>query len=189
MSKKNKEKKEYQEEKIEPSPTEKILDYNRSIGLLVPEKWKYPYFHRKKDYIAIIIGLSKRYEFERVFVKKQEYEQEERSFGVGFPKRYFRDKQIIEEKFSYKKKNTFITKINYYKIFLLEDGIYGEKISKSKIKDEIYRKQDEIYGDFEKIIEKFGKNFVFYTMRAILKEKQQLEKKTNLGFFSDTRSF
>ncbi|GAG43671.1 unnamed protein product, partial [marine sediment metagenome] len=98
---------------------EKVLEYDRASGVLIPIKWKSPYLFRKKDFLAIIIGLNNRYEFERVFCEKKDFEidtKEQRIIGIGFEPSSFKDGLILEEKYSYKEKSTFITKTNYYEI-------------------------------------------------------------------------
>jgi len=173
--------------KSEKIVSNKILGFDKRTGLLIPIRWKYPFFYRKKNYIALIVGLSDRYEFERIFLEKIEFERDDESssFGVGFSKTYFRDGLILEEKYSYKEANTFVTKINYYKIYLLdEDGVYGEQISKSKIKDEIYDKQQQIFQELREIVDQFGEDFTIYTMKAILKQKEKIhQRRQNLSFF------
>lgn len=166
---------------------EKILEYNKASGLLIPIQWKYPYLFRKKDFLAIIIGLNNRYEFERVFCDKKEFEndeEEERIIGIGFEPSSFKDGLILEEKYSYKKSNTFVTNTNYYEISIFENGeIWGEKVSKSRIKEVLSIKQQQIYQEMKKIMKQFGEKFTLYTMKSILDQKKILSRKLNLIFF------
>jgi hypothetical protein len=164
---------------------EKILDFDKKTGLLIPIKWKHPYLYRKKDFLAIIIGLNTRYEFERIFCDKAEFEIDEndqRIIGIGFDKSYFTDDLILEEKYSYKENNTFIQKTNYYKISMDIDGIYGVKISKSNIKEHLSIKQQQIYDELKTIMKLYGEEFTLYTMRSILNQKKRLSDKINLFF-------
>lgn len=166
---------------------EKVLKYDKASGLLIPIKWKYPYLFRKKDFLAIIIGLNNRYEFERVFCDKKEFEtdeEEQRIIGIGFEPSSFKDGLILEEKYSYKEKNTFITNTNYYEISIFEgDEIWAEKISKSRIKELLRAKQQQIYQEIKDMMKQFGETFTLYTMKSILKQKEVLSRKLNLIFF------
>lgn len=166
---------------------EKVLEYNKASGLLIPIKWKYPNQFRKKDFLAIIIGLNDRYEFERAFCDKKDFEideLEQRITGIGFELSSFKDGLILEEKHSYKEKNTFITNTNYYEISIFEDGdIWGEKISKSRIKELLHTKQQQIYEEIKDLMKRFGETFTLYTMKSILKQKKILSRKLNLVFF------
>lgn len=180
--KNNQEKEEIKKTK---SVFEKVLYFDKPTGLLIPEKWIYPYLFRKKDYLAIIIGLNNRFEFERVFLEKEEFETdtlEKRSYGIGFGKENFADNLILEEKFSYKKDKTFIAETSFWKITLLEDGVYGTKISKTEIKDFIRKKQKLIYEEFKELFKIFGEHFCLYIMKSLLKQKQLISKRLN--FFS-----
>jgi len=166
---------------------EKVLEYNKASGLLIPIKWKYPNQFRKKDFLAIIIGLNDRYEFERAFCDKKEFEideLEQRITGIGFELSSFKDGLILEEKYSYKEKNTFITNTNYYEISIFEGGdIWGEKISKSRIKELLHTKQQQIYQEIKDMMKQFGETFTLYTMKSILKQKKVLSRNLNLIFF------
>lgn len=166
---------------------EKVLEYNKASGLLIPIKWKYPNQFRKKDFLAIIIGLNDQYEFERAFCDKKDFEideLEQRIAGIGFEHSSFKDGLILEEKYSYKEKNTFITNTNYYEISVFEDGdIWGEKISKSRIKELLRTKQQQIYEEIKDLMKRFGETFTLYTMKSILKQKEVLSRKLNLIFF------
>lgn len=166
---------------------EKVLEYDRDSGVLIPIKWKYPYLFRKKDFLAIIIGLNDRYEFERVFCDKKEFETDEmdqRIVGIGFEPSSFKDGLILEEKYSYKEKNTFITNTNYYEISIFESGeIWGEKVSKSRIKELLRTKQQQIYQEIKNMMKQFGEEFTLYTMKSILNQKKVLSRKLNLIFF------
>lgn len=166
---------------------EKVLDYNPRTGLLIPIKWRFPYSFKRKDYIAVVIGLNTRYEFERFFLEKTEFEIDEgekREIGVGFGKADFREDLILEERYSLKENESFVTRINYYKIFLLDDGVYGESMSKSEIREYLEVKQQMIYQKFKEIIKEFGDEFTIYTMRSILKQRENLvAKKININFF------
>jgi hypothetical protein len=167
------------------SKTEKILEYDRAIGFLIPTKWKKPF--RKKDYFAIIIGLNNRYEFERVFCEKKDFEIDEgdqRIVGIGFEPSFFKDGLILEEKYSYKEQNTFVTNTNYYEISII-DGveIWGEKVSKNRIKELLRIKQQEIFREIKDMMKQFGEPFTLYTMKSILDQKKVLSKKVNLIFF------
>ncbi len=166
---------------------EKVLEYDRASGLLIPMKWKYPYLFRKKDFLAIIIGLNNRYEFERVFCDKKEFEideEEKRIIGIGFEPSFFIDGLILEEKYSYKEKNTFVTYTNYYEISIHGDGeIWGEKVSKSRIKELLRKKQQKIYQEIKDMMKQFGEKFTLYTMKSILNQEKVLSRKLNLIFF------
>lgn len=166
---------------------EKVLKYDKTSGFLIPIKWKYPNQFRKKDYFAIIIGLNNRYEFERVFCDKKEFEideTEQRIIGIGFEPSSFKDGLILEEKYSYKEKRTFITNTNYYEISIFEDGeIWGEKISKSRIKELLHAKQQQIYQEIKDMMKQFGETFTLYTMKSILNQKEVLSRKLNFIFF------
>lgn len=166
---------------------EKILKYDKASGLLIPIKWKYPYLFRKKDFLAIVIGLNNRFEFERVFCDKKEFEvdeEEQRIIGIGFEPSSFKDGLILEEKYSYKEKNTFITKTNYYEISIFEDNeIWAEKISKSRIKELLHTKQQQIYQQIKDMMKQFGEKFTLYTMKSILDQEKVLSRKLNLIFF------
>ncbi len=166
---------------------EKVLEYDKVSGFLIPIKWKYPNQFRKKDFFAIIIGLNNRYEFERVFCDKKEFEideVEQRITGIGFELSSFKDGLILEEKYSYKEKNTFITNTNYYEISIIEGGnIWGEKISKSRIKELLHTKQQHIYQEIKDMMKQFGETFTLYTMKSILKQKKVLSRELNLIFF------
>ena len=65
---------------------------------------------------------------------------------------------------------------------MLEDGIYGEKISKTEIKDFIRDKQTQIYSKFKELFREFGKEFTTFTMESILKQKKIFMKNINLFF-------
>lgn len=166
---------------------ERILELDTRTGLFVPTKWKSPYSFRKKDYIAILIGVHKRYEFERVFIEKSEFEldeNDEREIGIGFKPMNFKDGMIIEEKYSYKEDNSFVTKTNYFKISVLEDVITGEKLSKSKIREDLSIMQQQIYEEIKELMHNYGEGFVLGTMTNILEQKKLLERKSvNLLFF------
>ena len=166
---------------------EKVLEYDRASGVLIPIKWKYPYLFRKKDFLAIIIGLNNRYEFERVFCDKKEFEidtKEQRIIGIGFEPSSFKDGLILEEKYSYKEKSTFITNTNYYEISIFESGeIWGEKVSKNRIKELLRTKQQQIYQEIKDMMKQFGEEFTLYTMKSILNQKKVLSRKLNLIFF------
>lgn len=152
-----------------------ILKYQKETGHLIPNEWKYPFFFNKKNYIAIIIGLNQRYEFERIFCEKIEYEHNEKLM-IGFHPSYFKDGLIIEERYSFKEHNSFITKTNYYKIILFENSVWGEKISKAEIRDFLKNKQIELYDDFRILMDRFGESFTLYTMQSILKQKKEKDK-------------
>ena len=166
---------------------EKVLEYDRASGVLIPIKWKYPYLFRKKDFLAIIIGLNNRYEFERVFCDKKDFEidtKEQRIIGIGFEPSSFKDGLILEEKYSYKEKNTFVTNTNYYEISIFEGGeIWGEKVSKNRIKELLRTKQQQIYQEIKDMMKEFGEEFTLYTMKSILNQKKILSRKLNLIFF------
>lgn len=175
MSAKNTNKKEKGSKPI----FEQILEYNKRVGLLIPTRWKYPSVRKKKNYIAIIIGLNKIYNFERVFCKPEMSEldeDEERKIEIGFHKDFFKDGLIIEEKYSYKEKKTFISKINYWEIAVLEDGVYGVKINKTQIKDKLQLKQEHICEKFKEIMDNYGEAFTLYSMESILKRRDALLK-------------
>jgi len=165
---------------------ERILEYDARSNLLIPAKWKYPYSFKKRDYIAIIIGLDIRYEFERYFCEKTEFEIEDgdkREIGLGFKKEDFKDDLVIEERYSYKEGDSFITKLNYYKAIILDDGVYGEPLSKSEVREELALKQQMIYDRFKGIMNEFGEEYTIYTMKSILKQKDQITKKVSFTFF------
>jgi hypothetical protein len=162
---------------------EMILRWDSSVGLLIPMKWHYPYLFRKKDYYAFIIGLNKRFEFERSFIEKIEYEQDHedsRDIGVGFNKIGFKDGLILEEKYSYKKDNTFFSATNYWEILLMDDGVWGYKITKTEIKDILGKKQIQIYEKFNEIIQEFGEDFTLLSMESAIKKKKHFN---NLNLF------
>ena len=164
-----------------------ILKYNKSLGLMIPVDWKSPYHFRKKDFLAIIIGISNRYEFERVFLEKEEFEidNEERHIGIGYNPHQFKDNMILEEKYSFKEEKTFITKNNFFKIAVLEDSIMGEKISKTQIKELLLKKQESIYERFRDLFQEFGEDFSLFTMKSILKQRKLLSHKNINLFFID----
>jgi len=170
------------DEVVKKKKPELVLYWNENSQKLIPMKWKYPHFYKKKDYIAIIIGLNNRYEFERAFPSKKEFESDENEslMVVGYDKTGFKDGLIIEERFSYKKNKTFITETNYYEIEMLDDGIWGHSISKSEIKSVIALKQQEIYEKFKDIFAEFGEEFSIHTMQSIIKQKTQAK---NYNFF------
>ena len=161
---------------------EQVLEYDKISGLLLPIQWKYPSLKRKRNYIAIIIGLNptiERYVFERIFCEPKIFEidnDEERDVKIGFDKSAFRDDLIIEEKYSYKEKKTFISKVNYWEITVLDDGIYGVKINKTQIKDKLGLQQKRICEEFREIMDNYGEAFTLYSMESILKRREALLK-------------
>ncbi len=163
---------------------EKVLEYDKKIGLLIPVKWKYPSLNRKRNYIAVIIGLHKVYEFERIFCEPEIFEldeNEERKIKIGFNKSLFKEDLIIEEKYSYKESKTFVSRVNYFEITILPDGIYGIKINKTEIKDRLQLKQEHIYERFKDIITDFGEAFVLYSMESVLRQKKAILKEKNFS--------
>jgi hypothetical protein len=189
MNAKNMESEKEQEKVKRKNNYEKILEKEVRNGYLVPVKWKYPYSFRKKDYLAIVIGLNQRYEFERVFCEKIEFEVDEkdkRELSFGYLPHQFQDGMILEEKFSYKENNTFVTNTNYYEIYLFEGGeVWGQKISKTEIKNRLHEKQQRIYDEIRELMSRYGSKFTLYTMRSILRQKKQLKDQINF-FFMDS---
>ena len=160
-------------------PAELILRWDSSVGLLIPVKWRFPYLFKKKDYYALIIGLNKRYEFERAFVEKVEFEKDHedtRDIGVGFNKLGFKDGLILEEKYSYKKDSTFFSATNYWELLLMDDGVWGYKITKTEIKALLGTKQQQIFEKFNKIVEEFGEDFTILSMESVVKKKKHFNK-------------
>ena len=158
---------------------EQVLEYDKKSGLLLPIKWKFPSLKRKRNYIAIIIGLNEVYVFERVFCNPEIFEiddDEENKVKIGFDKSAFRDDLIIEEKYSYKEKKTFISKVNYWEITVLDDGVYGVKINKTQIEDKLGLQQKQICEKFGEIMDDYGEAFTLYSMESILKRRNALLK-------------
>nr|BDI55008.1 MAG: hypothetical protein [uncultured archaeon] len=161
---------------------EQVLEYDKISGLLFPVQWKYPSLKRRRNYIAIIIGLNptiERYVFERIFCEPKIFEidnDEKRETKIGFDKFAFRDDLILEEKYSYKEKKTFISKVNYWEITVLDDGIYGVKINKTQIKDKLGLQQKDICEKFREIMDNYGEAFTLYSMESILKRREALLK-------------
>lgn len=170
-------------ELVEMPAVDHVLALDKSEGLLNPVKWKLPV--SKRDYIAIIIGLNYKYEFERVFCKKAEYfymdGDDEKHLRVGFPVDCFRDGLVIEERYSFREESSFVTKTSYYKIFLMEDGVHGEKISKREVKDKVSCIQDEILSEIQALSEKFGRDVIYHTLKAVIRaEGERLKRNTFL---------
>jgi hypothetical protein len=153
-----------------------ILTYDKGSGYLIPNDWKYPYFFNKKNYIAIIIGLNQRYEYERVFCEKIEFEINE-ELKCGYEPSYFRDNLILEERYTYKEHNTFISKTNYYKIQIFEQSVWGKRISKRKIRETLKSKQLRLYEEIRELMENYGEYFTLYTMNSIIKKKKKIRDK------------
>lgn len=165
---------------------ERVLEYDARTNLLLPVKWKHPFSFKKRDYLAIVIGLDTRFEFERFFCEKIEFESEHgdsRQVGVGFKKENFMDDLVLEERYSYKEGDSFITRVNYFKITILDDGVYGEPLSKSDVREHLTLKQQMIYDSFKQIMKEFGAEFTMFTMRSILNQKERIAKKINFTFF------
>jgi len=158
---------------------EQVLEYDKKSGLLLPVNWKYPSLKRKRNYIAVIIGLHEVYKFERVFCQPELFEiddDEENKVKIGFDRSAFRDDLIIEEKYSYKEKKTFISKVNYWEITVLDDGVYGVKINKNQIEDTLGLQQKQICEKFREIMDNYGEAFTLYSMKSILKRREALLK-------------
>lgn len=161
---------------------EQVLEYDKKSGLMLPTNWKYPSLKRKRNYIAIIIGPNEIYEFERIFCEPKIFEidnDDERNVKIGFDKSAFRDDLIIEEKYSYKEKKTFISKVNYWEITVLDDGIFGVKINKTQIKDRLQLQQEHIYENFREIMDNYGEAYTLYAMQSILKQMKIILKNKN----------
>lgn len=169
------------------STMQEILTYSTSSGLLLPLKWKHPFMVSKKDYFAIIIGLNQRFEFERIFIEKIELNVEtdegDRQSIIGFDKSNFRDGEILEERFSYKQEKSIISETNYWRISILDDTIWGEKITKTETKEILGVKQQSIFESFRDIMDRFGDNFTLYTMKTIIRQKEFLAKKKDTFVF------
>jgi len=170
---------------------EQVLEYDKKSGLMLPIKWKYPSLKRKRNYIAIIIGLNpviERFVFERIFCNPEAFEidnDDENKLMIGFNKSAFRDDLIIEEKYSYKEKKTFISKVNYWEITVLDDGIYGVKINKTQIKDKLGLQQKDICEKFREIMDNYGEAFTLYSMESILKRREALLKNKSYSILNE----
>lgn len=167
-----------------------ILKFDKKTGYLIPVDWKHPFTYKKKNYIAILIGLNNRYEFERAFVDKIEYEMENvennsREIGIGFPRNAFKDDQILEVRYTKKEDKGLVTYQIYYKIMILDDGIHGERLSKSEVKEAVYILQSQFFQEIKSLIKQYGDSFVFHSMKSILDQKAQLSKQISLVFFDD----
>lgn len=163
---------------------EQILKYDKRRGLLFPIRWKYSSLKRRRNYIAIIIGFHEIYDFERIFCKPEIFEldeDEERRIKIGYNKSLFRDDLIIEEKYSYKEQKTFISKVNYWEITVLDDGVYGVKINKTQIEDKLQLQQKNICERFREVMDDFGEAFTLYSMESILERKKAILKKKSFS--------
>jgi hypothetical protein len=175
-----------------PKP-ELVMRWDPRSGYLIPHKWTYPFGHSKKSYIAILFGLNTKYEFDRYFTEKHEFEIEpdgsdehaQRTIGVGYGKEEFKDGMIIEERYSFKEESSITTKLVYYRVFLSDDGVWGERVSKSQIRESIQTQQQQLFQEIKNLMTAFGERFVLQTMKAILQEKERLSKNINVMFFSD----
>jgi len=156
---------------------EQYFTFDANAKLLQPISWE---SSDGKDYLAIIVGLHIKYEFERLFLPRVTINDR-----VNFKYDELREGIIIEERLTKRDNGAQIIKTSYLMIHSIEDGVWVEKISKQEVKSVLAKKQNDVFEAIRELISQNGERFTLYMMHVILEEKKARERNL-LGFFLNT---
>jgi hypothetical protein len=92
------------------------------------------------------------------------------------------DGLIIEERYSFKKDKTKTIQQNFYKIEILEDGVWGEKLHKTQVKEQSRIKQEAIIEEIKDLFERNGELYCIGIFSKVLKQKRLQDKQVGKVF-------